>query len=162
MTVYESDIICLSETYLDSSTPFDDDNLYILGYTLIHQDYPSNNKRISVGICYKNSLLLRVCDISILDKLKIGVKSELKTGVKFCVSLLFIDSQVKLKMTFCHFLRTLNKTWKSCQKRIHPCLQLLVIFMQNLEVGLAKNLIPLREFHQKIERLNLDYINIIK
>ena len=36
------DIICLSETYLDSSMPNNNDNLYIYGCNLVHSDHPSN------------------------------------------------------------------------------------------------------------------------
>ena len=38
------DIICISETYLDSSTPFDDNNLEISGYTLVCPDHLANKK----------------------------------------------------------------------------------------------------------------------
>ena len=57
------DIICLSETYLDSSIQSDNDNLEIPGYNLVRSDYPSNNKRGGVCIYYKASLPLRVIDI---------------------------------------------------------------------------------------------------
>ena len=42
VTVQTLDIICLSGTYLDSSTPFEDDNLEIPD--LIRSDNLSNNK----------------------------------------------------------------------------------------------------------------------
>ena len=35
ITIYNYDVICLSETYLDSSIPSDDNNLEIPGYDLI-------------------------------------------------------------------------------------------------------------------------------
>ena len=35
-------MICLSETYLNSTIPNDDDKLQIPGYTLIRSDHPSN------------------------------------------------------------------------------------------------------------------------
>ena len=54
VTVHKFDIICLSETYLDSSIPFDDNNLEISGYNLILSDHPSKNKRGGVYIYYKN------------------------------------------------------------------------------------------------------------
>ena len=60
------DIICLSETYLDSSTTSDDDDLAISGYNLIRSDHPSNNKRGGVCIYYKNFLPLRVLSIQYL------------------------------------------------------------------------------------------------
>ena len=62
IAVHKFDIICLPETYLDSSVAPDDGNLEISGYSLVRSDNPSNNKR---GICvyYKFFLPLRVLDI---------------------------------------------------------------------------------------------------
>ena len=54
ITIHKSDIICLSETYLDSTIPNDDDKLQIPGYTLIRSDHPSNKKHGGVFISYKN------------------------------------------------------------------------------------------------------------
>ena len=45
VAVYKFDIVCLSETYLDSIVATDDDNLEIPGYSLVRSDHPSNNKR---------------------------------------------------------------------------------------------------------------------
>ena len=45
IAIHKFDIICTSETYLDSSTPSDDSNLEISGYTLVRSDHSSNNKR---------------------------------------------------------------------------------------------------------------------
>ena len=39
------DVICLSETYLDSSISNYDDNLEIPGYDLFRADHPSNTRR---------------------------------------------------------------------------------------------------------------------
>ena len=67
IAIHKFDIICLSETYLDSSTTSDDDNLAISGYNLIRSDHPSNNKRGGVCIYYKNFLPLRVLSIQCLQ-----------------------------------------------------------------------------------------------
>ena len=45
ITTYNYDVICLSETYLDSSILSDDNNLEIPGYDRIRADHPSNSKR---------------------------------------------------------------------------------------------------------------------
>ena len=45
IAIHKFGIICVSETYLDSSTLTDDSNLEISGYTLVHSDHPSDNKR---------------------------------------------------------------------------------------------------------------------
>ena len=48
---YNFDIICLSETYLDSSIQHDDERLHLSGYNLARADNPNNNKRDEVCIC---------------------------------------------------------------------------------------------------------------
>ena len=48
--VHKYDIICLLETYLNSSIPYDDDNLEIPGYNLIRADHPSEDKHSSVCV----------------------------------------------------------------------------------------------------------------
>ena len=53
VTVQKLDMICLSETYLDSSTAFDNDNLEISYYNLTWSDHPSINKR--GGACIYSS-----------------------------------------------------------------------------------------------------------
>ena len=45
------DIVCLSETFLDSSIPNNGDRINIAGYSLLRADHPSNTKReVSVFI----------------------------------------------------------------------------------------------------------------
>ena len=44
IAIHKFDIIYLLETYLDSSTTSDRNNLSILGYNLIRSDHPSSNK----------------------------------------------------------------------------------------------------------------------
>ena len=44
LTVYKFDIVCLSETYLDSNTAPDIENLKISGYNLIKLYHPSNSR----------------------------------------------------------------------------------------------------------------------
>ena len=86
--------ICLSETYLDSSTTSDDDNLAISGYNLIRSDHPSNNKRGGVCIYYKSILPLRVLGIQYLQEC---INFELNIGGKICnfISLYRSPSQIQ-------------------------------------------------------------------
>ena len=65
-SVHKFDIICLSETYLDSNILPDDSNLKIPGYNLVRSDHPSNKKRGGVCIYYKSYLPLRIIDVSYL------------------------------------------------------------------------------------------------
>ena len=79
--LHKFDVICLSETYLDSTTPNDDDKLQISGYTFIRSDHPSNAKRDGVCICYKSSLPLRVINIGYLHEC---LSFVLQIGDKIC------------------------------------------------------------------------------
>ena len=81
ISVRKFDIIGLSETYLDSTVPLDDENLVISGYKLIRSDHPSNTKRGGVCLYYKNYLPLRVLNISYLKEC---LNFELKIGDKSC------------------------------------------------------------------------------
>ena len=66
IAIHKFDVICISETYLDSSSPSDDSNLEISGYTLVRSDHPSNNKRRGVCIYYKSFLPLRILNVQYL------------------------------------------------------------------------------------------------
>ena len=67
-SIYRYDFICISETFLDSSFESDDKNLTLEGYNLIRSDHPSNTKRGGVCICYKESLAVRLVDITSLPE----------------------------------------------------------------------------------------------
>ena len=45
ITAQKFDIVCISKTYFDLSTAYDDGNLKIAGYSLIWFDHPSNKKQ---------------------------------------------------------------------------------------------------------------------
>ena len=69
ITTHNFDIICLSETFLDSTVPQDDENIMIIDYSLLRADHPSNSTR--GGVCLylkKHLLLIRRKDLSILQK----------------------------------------------------------------------------------------------
>ena len=51
--------LCLSEIYLDSSVPYDDPRLNLLGYKLGRADNLSNNIRSGVGVYFKETLAIR-------------------------------------------------------------------------------------------------------
>ena len=99
ISVHKFDIICLSETYLDSTVPLDDVNLVISGYNLIRSDHPSNTKRGGVCLYYKNYLPLRVLNISYLKEC---LNFELKTDNKSCSFMPFIGCQASFKTVLSH------------------------------------------------------------
>ena len=59
------DLVCLSESYLDSTIPNDDINIQINGYSLLRADHPNDIKRRRVCIYFKESLpLIRRNDLT--------------------------------------------------------------------------------------------------
>ena len=68
------DIVYLSETFLDSSISNDGNTINIAGYLLIRADHPSNTKKGSVCIYYKDFLsLIKRDDITNVKKCLIAV-----------------------------------------------------------------------------------------
>ena len=63
LSVHETNVICLSETYLESFVPVDDDNLQILGYSFVRADHLSNTKRGGVRIYHKNFLPIKLINV---------------------------------------------------------------------------------------------------
>ena len=81
VAIHRFDIICISKTYLDSSTSPDDNNLEISGYNFIRSDHPSNNKRGGICINYKHFLPLRILNVQYLQEC---INFEMKVGDKVC------------------------------------------------------------------------------
>ena len=108
ISINKIDIICLSETYLDSSIPSDDDNLELPGYNLVRADNPTNTKRGGVCIYYHNSLPLKVIDIQFLNEC---INFEIKIGGKLCSFLCYIDHLFKLEISLKYLLIILS-LWK--------------------------------------------------
>ena len=81
ISVNKIDIICLCETYLDSSISSDNVNLELPGYNLVHADNLTNTKRGGVCIYYHNSLPLKLIDIQLLNEC---INFEIRIGGKLC------------------------------------------------------------------------------
>ena len=62
-TIYQYDILCITETYLDSSISNDDTTLSLPGYNLAWSDHPGNVKRGGVCLYYKEKLSLRMINV---------------------------------------------------------------------------------------------------
>ena len=66
---HQLDVICLSETFLDSDFPKNDQRLKLQGYELIRCDFPGNVKRGGVCVYHREDLALkRRDDLSNLDE----------------------------------------------------------------------------------------------
>ena len=67
-SIHKLDIIYLAETYLNSETLSNVENLRFPDDNLIRDDHPSNTKRWGVCIYFKESLPLRICNVSYLSE----------------------------------------------------------------------------------------------
>ena len=67
-SIHKFDIICLSETFLNSTYESDNHDLDIPSYTLVRADHPSDSKRGGVCVYYKSSLPIIVLNISTLSE----------------------------------------------------------------------------------------------
>ena len=54
LTIYKTDIVCLSETYFDCSFPVNDENVVVQCYNLVRYDHPTNSTRRGAFIYYKD------------------------------------------------------------------------------------------------------------
>ena len=81
ISVHNFDILCLSETYLDSTISSNDSNLIIPGYELYRANHPSNVKRGGICIYNKNLLPLKVTNIQYLQEC---INFEMKIGDELC------------------------------------------------------------------------------
>ena len=107
ITVHKFDIICLSETYLDSSTRHDDENLEIPGYDIARADHPTNTKRGGVCIYYKKCLPLRVLNIIFLNEC---INFELRIGDKTCNFIVLYRSPSQSQDVFESFYENFERT----------------------------------------------------
>ena len=90
--LHNFDIICISESYLNSENFSCDDNLNITGYNMIRADHHSGNRRGGVCIYYKESLPIKMLNINYLQEC---ICFDLKLETNFVVSYLFTDHQAK-------------------------------------------------------------------
>ena len=80
--IHSFDVICLSETFLDSDYSHDDPRLELQGYVMVRSDHPSDTKRGGVCIYYKEHLpFVRRDDITFLNECIVG---EIKIKNKKC------------------------------------------------------------------------------
>ena len=104
-TVHKYDVICLSETFLNSDTLFDDENLVIPGYNIFRSDHPLNTKRGGVCIFYKQSLPIKILDINYLNECIIF---EVHTDNKLCIFMLSYRSPSQSREKFQEYLKISN------------------------------------------------------
>ena len=65
---HKHDVVCISESYLDSTAPLDDNSLSLNGYNLTCTDHPDDVKRGGVCMYNKENLFLKITSTSYLDQ----------------------------------------------------------------------------------------------
>ena len=61
-------VICVSETFLDSTVSLDEHNLSIQGYSLTRADHPDDAKMGGACLYFKEKLTLKVIDNSFITQ----------------------------------------------------------------------------------------------
>ena len=100
ISTLDFDIICISETYLTSTTDIDDENLKIPGYIMYCADHPYDVKSGGVFIYYKTILLLKVLSTNFLREC---INFEASIRNKNSGSFIFIELLFNLRMNFMNF-----------------------------------------------------------
>ena len=112
ISVYKYDFICLSETYLDSSTP--DGLLDIDGDNLVRADRPNNIEGRGVWIYYKESLHVRVISLPYVKEALLLEMTH--SNKKVIVSVIYRSSSQNNSELYL-FLSNFEKLLSSISKR---------------------------------------------
>ena len=115
VTIHNFDIICFSETFLDSSTPFDDNNVEI-------KDPPWFNKIIRALIQEKHSAFKNYCNCS--------RKIDLKCRLKYLQACLNASIEVATEKYYHNTVNNLRNT----QKNSKVYWSLLKFFLNNKKI----------------------------
>ena len=113
ITQHNYDIICLTETFLNSSILSDDNSIKIDGYNLIRSDHPSDSKNGGVCIYYKEHIpLILRDDINTLDNcLVTEIRSQNGKCFLTCIYRSPSQNQDELKKFCANFDIFLNKIY---------------------------------------------------
>ena len=103
--MHRFDIVYIPESYVNSDTSSNDDNLNISGYNMARNDHPSGNRRGRVCIYYKESLPIKMLNINYLQEC---ICFDLKIGSKLCTIVSFYRSPSRSADEFDNFLNKLN------------------------------------------------------
>ena len=110
ITQHSYDIICLTETFLNSSILRDDNRITIDGYNLIRSDRPSNSKKGGACIYYKENIpLILRDDINTLDNcLVTEIRSQNEKCFLTCICRFLSQNQDEFKNFSTNFHILLN------------------------------------------------------
>ena len=120
--MHKFDIICISESYLNSDTSSNDDNLNILGYNMSRADHPSGNQHGGVCIYYKESLPIKMLNINYLQEC---ICFDLKIGSKLCTIVSLYRSLSQSADEFDNFLNKFYLTMEPITQK-NPFLTVVI------------------------------------
>ena len=112
--LHNFDIICISESYLNSETLSNDDSLNIPSYNMVRADHPSGNRRGGVCVYYKETLPIKMLDINYLQEC---IFFYLKIGRKLCSIVSLYRSPSQTRDEFDEFLTNLNLTLETITQK---------------------------------------------
>ena len=134
VSLHKFDIICLSETYLDSS--IDDASLEISGYYLLRSDHSFNKKRGGICIYYKNFLPLKVTGVRLLEEC---IAFDLIISNKLCSFAALYRSPSQSQDDFATFSDNFEMTLDLVSKKNPFLIVVLGDFNANLNQWLDKD-----------------------
>ena len=112
--LHNFDIICISESYLNSETVSNDDNLNIPSYNMVRTDHSSGYRRGGVCVYYKETLPIKMLDIKYLQEC---ICFDLKIGSKLCSIVSLYRSTSQTRDEFDEFLTKLNLTLETITQK---------------------------------------------
>ena len=113
------DIICLSETFLNSSLDSEDDRLKIEGYNLIRSDHPSVSNKGGVCFYYKEHIpLVRRDDLCTLSNCLV---SEIRLENEKCFPTCIYGSPSQTQHEFDNFFTNLNTLMDHINNELSIC-----------------------------------------
>ena len=114
LSVNKFDIVCLSETFLNSEILTDDENLQIPGYSIARVGHPSNIKRGGVCVYYKTSLPLKLLDIKYIQEC---INLELIIGDSLCCFIILYRSPSQTHDNFEKFMKNFELNLDEINKK---------------------------------------------
>ena len=133
ISLHNLDLVFISETYLDSTTALDDENLAITGYNLLRSDHASNSKRGGVCVYYESPLAMRLIDVHYLQECLIF---EILIGGKSCNFISLYRSPSQSSDFFEELADNLQLSLDKISNQNHSLRLTWVTLILNLQVGI--------------------------
>ena len=133
--LHDYDIICISETFLNSFHLNNHPSLKLKGYELIRSDHPSNTKRGGVCLYYKDHLPVKLrTNITTLSK---SIVVELKTKKHKCFITCLYRSPSQSNDDFSNFCDDLELTLSNLNQETPLCIVVLGDFNARIKKRLV-------------------------